>query len=256
MEPNLRSYDFIVVNTSAGKDSQAMLDEVVYQCDRAGVSRGKIVAVHADLGRVEWKGVKELAALQASLYPVRFEVVSRRNGDLLQHVEERGMWPSSAARYCTSDHKRGQVGTLFTRLGDDVRILNCMGMRAQESKARSKLPVFEPNKRYTNSKRSVDTWHPILAWTVDQVWERIRRSGVPYHYAYDLGMPRLSCCFCIFAPKDALMLAGQHNPELLAEYVAVEARIDHSFKDGFKIAEIQSALARGERPGKIQNWVM
>ena len=39
----------------------------------------------------------------------------------------------------------------------------------------------------------------------------IRRSGVPYHYAYDFGMPRLSCMFCFYAPKSALRLAGSHN---------------------------------------------
>lgn len=30
----------------------------------------------------------------------------------------------------------------------------------------------------------------------------------------DLGMPRLSCCFCIFSPRSALLLAGKHNPGL------------------------------------------
>ena len=47
------------------------------------------------------------------------------------------------------------------------------------------------------------------------VWKDIKASGVPYHKAYDLGMPRLSCVFCIFSPPAALMIAGKQNPELL-----------------------------------------
>ena len=56
---DLRSYDWIVINSSAGKDSQAMLDYVTHLARIAGVE-DRIIVVHADLGRVEWKGTKEL----------------------------------------------------------------------------------------------------------------------------------------------------------------------------------------------------
>ena len=59
--PDLSSYDWILVNSSAGKDSQAMLDYMVEQCDAQGVSRDRIVVVHCDLGRVEWAGTAALA---------------------------------------------------------------------------------------------------------------------------------------------------------------------------------------------------
>ncbi|MHB1784228.1 MAG: hypothetical protein ACYCTE_16375 [Acidimicrobiales bacterium] len=44
------SYDWIVVDTSAGKDSQAIIDQVVRIARAAGVA-DRMVAVHADLGR-------------------------------------------------------------------------------------------------------------------------------------------------------------------------------------------------------------
>jgi hypothetical protein len=69
-------------------------------------------------------------------------------------------------------------------------------------------------------------------------------------------MPRLSCCFCIFSPRSALLLAGKHNPELLAEYVAVEKQIGHRFRKELPLAEIQDALAKGEQPGKVTDWFM
>ncbi len=251
----LAGYDVILVNTSAGKDSQAMMDYLVEQADLAGV-RDRLVAVHCDLGRVEWAGTRELAEKQAAHYGIRFEVVSRPQGDLLQQIEERGMFPSSTARYCTSDHKRGQVRVLMTKLVNEVRarvgnrqvsILNCMGLRADESPARAKKLAFSWDAKASNSKRRVDNYLPIHGWTSEQVWDRIRISGVEHHRAYDLGMKRLSCVFCIFAPEAALMIAGEHNRGLLSQYVAVEAKIGHDFKKGFKLKVIQDRLEAGER---------
>ncbi len=54
--PDLRPYDIILVNSSGGKDSQAMLHVLVGWAQE-------------------------------------------------QHVRQRRLWPSSTARYCTSDHK-------------------------------------------------------------------------------------------------------------------------------------------------------
>ena len=69
-------------------------------------------------------------------------------------------------------------------------------------------------------------------------------------------MPRLSCCFCIFSPRSALLLAGKHNPELLAEYVAVERRIGHAFRLELPLASIQEALASGEETRSVPDWAM
>jgi 3'-phosphoadenosine 5'-phosphosulfate sulfotransferase (PAPS reductase)/FAD synthetase len=264
MSFDLTSYRWIVLNSSAGKDSQAMLDFVVEQCDQAHVGRDRLVVAHADLGRVEWPGTRELAGEQARHYGLAFYAVRRPQGDLLDHIAKRGMFPSPAARFCTSDHKRGQIQTLFTRLTAQalqtgpcpVRILNCLGLRAEESPARAKKKPFDRDVRSSNGKRVVDVWLPIHGWTTEQVWQRIRASGVRHHPAYDLGMPRLSCCFCIFSPRSALLLAGKHNPELLAEYVAVERQIGHTFRKELPLASIQEALASGEQPGPVQNWVM
>lgn len=77
-----------------------------------------------------------------------------------------------------------------------------------------------------------------------------------HHPAYDLGMPRLSCCFCIFSPRSALLLAGKHNPELLARYVEVERRIGHAFRLELPLASVQLALTAGEKPGAIDDWLM
>lgn len=279
---DLHSYDWIVINSSAGKDSQCMLTELVKLADSQGVPRERLVVVHADLGRMEWQGTKELAAAQAAFYRLRFEVVSRIGGtakrdgkvyrkgetygDILDYTLRRGKWPDSQNRWCTSDFKRGPIRTLWTRLvnetrevqgkGYQVRLLNCMGLRADESPARAKKAPFVHEDKLTNSKRHVDQWLPIHGYTTEQVWDVIEASGVPYHGAYDLGMPRLSCAFCIFAPKKALVLAGKHNPELLNDYVAVEHLTGHRFRMDVSMADVKDAVDAGEATDGINNWTM
>jgi len=142
--PDLAAYDVILVNSSGGKDSQAMLDEVCTLAEAAGVL-DRITVLHCALGHVEWPGTSELAREQAEHYGVRYEQRHREQGLLLDQVRRRGRWPSASARYCTSDQKRGPARKLITQLvtelgdlGRPARVLNCMGLRAEESRARLK----------------------------------------------------------------------------------------------------------------------
>lgn len=278
--PDLASYDWIAVSSSAGKDSQAMLDYVTELARAAGVA-DRVVVIHADLGRVEWEGTGELAARQAAHYGHRFVVTSRIGGtatvsgktyqagetfgDLLDYVERRKKWPDSGNRYCTSEFKRGPILKVFTALAKEwrektgekraCRILDCMGLRAEESPARAKKVQF--TERMRTKTQAIDTWLPVHHWLEGHVWARIKTSGVEHHRAYDLGMPRLSCAFCIFAPKAALVLAGKHNPELLDTYVAVEAKIGHRFRMDVSLADVKAAVVAGAAAGELSGaWNM
>lgn len=253
--PVLASYHYIVVSSSAGKDSQASLDILVDLATSAGL-RDRLVVAHCDLGRVEWQGTRELAERQAAHYGVRFEVV-RRDQDLLDQVASKGKWPGMGpTQYCTADHKTSQVAKLFTRLADEhrlvagpkahCRILDVQGIRAQESAKRASRVPFFRNTRVSNSVKTVDTWYPIFQWTLDQVWARIKASGVAHHPAYDLGMKRLSCVFCIYADAHSLEIAGRHNPALLDAYCAVEEKIGHSFKADLSIRSIRLRLVTAQ----------
>lgn len=257
---DLHAHGLVVLNSSGGKDSQAMLDYVCRLADSQGYPRSRLHVVHCDLGRMEWPGTAKLAEQQAQAYGLAFHRVSRTQGDLLEHVRQRGMWPSSTTRYCTSDHKRDQAAKVIRRLARETgaqSVLSCMGFRAAESPARAKRPVLQLDKRLSTKSRQVFTWLPIFAWTEKQVWRTIFQSGVPHHPAYDAGMPRLSCIFCIFAPRPALILAGRLNPALLNEYVQVEAEINHSFRQDLTLAEIKQAVEAGEEPGRMNElWNM
>ncbi len=271
----LASYDWIVINTSAGKDSQAMTDYIVELADQAGV-RDRLVMAHADLGRVEWQGTGDLAKEHAAEYGLRYVVEKRTKNDLLEQIEERGMFPDSKNRYCTSDQKSGPIARLFTRLaketkaalkaaGKDPRpakIISALGIRGQESSSR--LDRYEGSQFVVDKKttgkgtvKQVWRWLPIFWWSQDEVWQRIKQAGTRYHKAYDLGMSRLSCAFCVFATQKDLLIAAENNPDLFEQYLKTEKKIGHSFKAKLSLAQVNEKLKamhkRGERatvPGK------
>jgi len=262
--PELERFRWIIVNSSGGKDSQTALRVVVERCDREGIPRHRIVVSHQCLGQMEWPGTRELAHRQAFHYDLRFVVSNYRDKEgeqlsLLDYVKKRRRWPDNKNRFCTSEFKRGPGGRVITALckespGD---VLQIFGFRADESTARAKKKVFAQNLRQSNSTRQVWDWLPIHHWNEQQVWNSIKQSGVPSHPAYKLGMPRLSCCFCLFAPKAALMIAGRANPELLDRYVDLEREIGHTFQNGKPIADIKQAIQAGEQAGSMDGrWNM
>lgn len=266
--PDLSTYDLILINTSGGKDSATMADYVAREARRAGVL-DRCVMVHATFPE-EWDGTVALVHRQARALGLSLEVVTRGEG-LLDYAERRGKWPSSQQRWCTSDFKRAPIDKVITRRAPwyptpdgmaRARVLNCMGFRAGESTARAKRIMFETDKRRTNTRRHVDQWLPILDLSEAMIWQYVDIYGLEMHPAYKAGMPRLSCVFCIFAPRAALVRAGHLAPELLARYVAVEDKIGHQFrgapgtKGGVSMKEISDAVTRGERPDHVDNWNM
>ena len=254
--------DEILSSTSGGKDSQVAMLIAVAVGKALGIP---VRGVHADLGDVEWEGTKALAIEQGRVMGVEVVVVEKEGGTLLDRVGQplsKGNrvgqprpWPGPATRWCTSDHKRGPINKLITSLsiqfkaehGRPIRLIHIDGRRAQESTARAKLATSELRRRCQGAGKVVVDWLPIHTLTEDQVWKVINAGGTgPSHHAYDLGMPRLSCVFCIFAPRPALILAGHHNRALLRRYVEKEELIDFTFRQDLSLKEVEEAVERGE----------
>lgn len=261
---NLSHYDLVIINSSGGKDSLAAIWEVCRLAKAEGYPMSKIVISHQELGDMEWRGTKELVMKQAQHFGLAVHVSKRidKNGKeetLLEYAERRKKWPSNKQRWCTSDFKRGpgaRVVTALTKDMGDCKVLHVFGFRAEESPARSKKEDFVVNKKLTTKKRKVWDWLPIHDWGRHNVWGVIRGEKLPYHWAYDKGMPRLSCVFCIFSPFSALVVAGKENPELLDRYIETEERIGHTFRDGFSLVSVKKAIEEGARTDEIIDWIM
>jgi hypothetical protein len=66
-------------------------------------------------------------------------------------------------------------------------------------------------------------------------------------------MPRLSCAFCIFSGRDALVLSAQHNKEMAKRYEAVEQQVGYTMVKGLTFTEIIAA-AETETVVTVRNW--
>ena len=261
---DLQSYDTVLLNSSGGKDSQATIDYVVEMAKEQGMPLDRLVVVHADLGRVEPPGTKEMAERQATHYGLKFVAVSRGK-DLLDQIEhEREMFPGRGPRFCTSDHKTSQVVKVINDYvrdhlepqgikrastrgpkdrADRPRILNVLGIRGQESQKRHKEVHGWGSwiaRQQDNSRKIVDRWYPLANHSVRDVWERIWAAGVEHSPEYDRGSLRHSCPFCVLAGEKHLVESARAYPELAAEYEGVEKRIN------------EKRAARGEKPHYFQ----
>jgi DNA sulfur modification protein DndC len=206
-----------VVNHSGGKDSQAM-----YLYLAGIIPFDQLILVHADLGEVEWPGAQ--THIEATTRGEALFVCRSRRG-LLQMIDERGMFPSPSQRQCTSDLKRGPIERTirqYSKAVNKLLIVNCMGMRAQESPGRSKLTPFKLSTSNSKAGREWYDWLPIHDWSTEAVFAYIIAAGQTPHPVYALGMSRFSCCFCIMASKADLTLAAQLNPVLYRKYVGLE----------------------------------
>ena len=272
----------IAISMSGGKDSQAMASAVVRYLYQRGLNN-RVVAVHADLGRAEWFDTDETLRRQVDHMGLELTIVQRAKGDLLQRIQERAekvgaekvFWPSSAARYCTSDLKRNPIDKFLRTLGPLV--ISCEGLRRDESAARAKKPCWEPRKQITNSKRDALTWRPIHFWTTEDVWvelltsgaelewrrmeyskgnEEVALDGWPAHAAYVRGNERLSCSICILASKSDIENGARHNPDYLAELVALEEEYGYTFKADFSLVELAKKIAadsdRNDEPTTVE----
>jgi 3'-phosphoadenosine 5'-phosphosulfate sulfotransferase (PAPS reductase)/FAD synthetase len=221
-----------VVNHSGGKDSQAMFIKLLER-----VPASQLLVVHASLGEMEWHGALELAQAQAQAAGVPF-IVARSDKSLLDMVERRfaarpevPSFPSASHRQCTSDLKRGPIEREVRRYAKAhglTLIVNCTGIRAQESPSRAKVQVFTRNERNSAAGRSWFDWAPIHSLTTLDVFQSIERAGQQPHPAYAAGNQRLSCVFCIMGSRHDIALGAKARPELFARYVELEQRTGYT----------------------------
>src|SRR5260370_8128474 len=97
--------------------------------------------------------------------------------------QRRRLFPSAQFRQCTSDLKRSPIDKFIRSLPHRL-IINCIGIRADESAQRGKLATWKLNKSLTTRQRTVYNWLPIFRFSLEEIldWHRVRR--VPLHPVY------------------------------------------------------------------------
>lgn len=134
----------------------------------------------------------------------------------------KGYFPGQGTRWCTQALKTVPAARFLAGCEEDVK--NAVGVRAQESASRAKMPEREPMSRVevppavrlAGEDRWIDLdhveqWRPLLRWSEQDVVDIHRRHGLPLNPLYRAGASRVGCWPCIFARKDELRLLAKDD---------------------------------------------
>ena len=211
------------INHSGGKDSQAM-----FLVMRELVSHKQLKIIHAHLPEVEWPDV--IAHIRNTIGDCELKIV-QADKTFFEMVKRRRKFPSPSTKQCTSDLKRSPIEKAirhYTYKTGNQLIVNCLGLRAEESPGRAKKADFRLNETNSKSRREWYDMLPIHKFTTYDVFSTIAMHGQQAHWVYSEGMTRLSCCFCIMASKGDLITAARLMPELYRRYVNLEKTLRFS----------------------------
>jgi len=223
----------LVINFSGGKDSQAML---AYLCEKYPDIKKHVI--YADTGW-EHPGTEEWCRNQAGRFGLKLNVVRNPNKDFFSMVMNRKKFPGMQQRQCTSDLKRGPVQTWIRRNVSDSVIINCMGLRAQESPARAKKNKLGRDRTMTNGKRTVWNWLPIQDWKETEVRSFLADRHIALHPVYSY-LNRFSCRVCIYMTKKDLQAVQKNDPQAIELIDRTERAIGFTMFQGGSIKEVAS----------------
>lgn len=266
IEAAARSGAWFVFNLSGGKDSGALSLAAMLYLDALGHPRERRLAIHADLGRAEWKSTPITVEQVAAKLGLPLHVVRRSAGDLVARWQNRfdhgkrryvelatynliGPWSQANKRFCTSELKAQVIGPYLARLLAGQSIVQIIGIRRDESSGRSRAPIAKLDLRYASAGNSKGTsmmlWHPGVDWTSDEIFDCHKRHDLPLHEAYTAyGSTRLSCAFCVLASIHDLQAAASaaDNVDLYLHLVGMEADSTFSFQPERWLADVAPSL--------------
>jgi len=236
----------ILVAYSGGKDSQACL---LWTVKKYGAKN--VEAVFCDTGwehPVTYKHIKETTSeLGVKLVTVK----SKKYDGMIDLAEKKKRFPSTMARFCTSELK--SIPFIDYVLKQKEHLLIIQGIRAQESHNRSLMQrqcryfkyYFEPyndnGKTHTYRKKDVKMWceeysddilRPIFNWSGQEVIDYIIENGQKPNTLYKEGFKRVGCFPCIMSGHREVYEILKRYPKKFDEIIEHEKRIGSSF---FKI---------------------
>ena len=259
---DLDQYDKILVQSSGGKDSGAM----VLMLLKMGVPRDKIELWHQcvdggpkDNRSFDWPITEAYTKALAQALGIRIEFMWRQGGIRGELLRENARTkdveyiragakthlPTVAGKYSTRKKWPAKSANLLTRWCSGVvkidvfrrvlcnepefkqgKYLVLTGERREESAARSRYLEAEVDHGNTKA-RLVHRWRSVIDWPEQKIWEVFEEYGVQPHPAYYLGFSRVSCMTCIFSGPDHWATIRDIDPERFRLLVEMEQELGH-----------------------------
>lgn len=209
----------VIASVSGGKDSAALslhLRELGIDHERVFMDTG-------------WEHPLTYEYLRGPLAEKLGPITEIRGAETFSElVNRKGLSPARNKRFCTEELKvkpmqrylRGLTdGPLFSTAPE---IVNAVGIRRAESKARSEMPEWEWSEGF-----DCEVWRPLVEWSADDVLAIHERHGLKLNPLYAMGASRVGCWPCIHARKTEIALVAKVDPERIAAIAAQEAQLNH-----------------------------
>lgn len=233
---SLDEYDEVHVNVSGGADSVAT---VLVALHGYHIPKEKIKMVHMRVDGdpndktkrqlFDWPQTDEYLQYLSKEFDLPMIVIW---GDmsLEERIRDRGMFPDSQCRFCTSYQKR-DVYAKWVRQFDNCKILLLTGERSEESTQRAAKDVFQLHSAHaTGRKNRVVHWlKPIKDMLKTQVRQLATDYGIKLHPCYEW-VSRCSCKFCIFNTYAELQQTSRLFPEDWEYLKQMERDLGHTMK--------------------------
>lgn len=209
----------ILVSFSGGKDSQACL---IKACNDYGAD--KVTAVFCDVGWEHQDTYKHIENVTKQLGVKLVTLKSKKYNDFVDMSIKKGRFPSTMARFCTSELK--VIPMIDYILSQDESFIIIQGIRAKESKARAGYDVecsyfkeyFSDKVKNLYHKTAVREWckthdasvlRPIFHWSAQEVIDYILANGQRPNPLYERGFSRVGCFPCIMCRKREVQLISK-----------------------------------------------
>lgn len=209
----------ILVQFSGGKDSQACLLKSVKD-----YGKDKITAVFCDTGWEHEDTYNHINDVVIKLGVPLVTLKSKKYNNFVDMSVKKGRFPSKMARFCTFELK--VIPMIDYILSQDESFIIIQGIRAKESKARSRYDVecsyfkeyFNDEVKGLYHKKAVLEWckkhdasvlRPIFRWSAQDVIDYILSNGQRPNPLYERGFSRVGCFPCVMCRKREVQLISK-----------------------------------------------
>jgi 3'-phosphoadenosine 5'-phosphosulfate sulfotransferase (PAPS reductase)/FAD synthetase len=232
----LHEYDEVHINVSGGADSVATALVALHGYK---IPKEKIKLVHMRVDGdphdktkrqlFDWPQTDEYLRYLSSTLDLPLITIW---GDmsLEERIRDRGKFPDSKCRFCTSFMKR-DVYAKWARQFNDIKILLLTGERSEESVERADKAVFMIHSANATERKNrlIHWFKPIKDMLKFQVRQLAADYGIELHPCYEW-VSRCSCKFCIFNTSSEMQRTSLLYPEDWEYLKQMERDLGHTMK--------------------------
>ena len=188
-----------LVGVSGGKDSLVVLEKVLKEIQPEGF-------VVPFFHETKWEHPLTYKTLERieEFYGIGILVLDSDGIEKL--IRKYKIFPSWRKRFCTRQCKIFPFKSFLRALEklSPSKVVIWLGKRRDESKARAntqEVEIFEPREETTWGRYSfaIEIRNPLAFITEGEVWEIIRKRGLPVNPLYQQGFNRVGCFPCLIS---------------------------------------------------------